>query len=84
MKRTLCNILFASIVTLVAYIFLYAIWGAILKGVENVTLRLLIVALMSTGAFGFFLLYISKIRKNIHKKVDKYKIWVYNYKTKKA
>ena len=65
MKRTLCNILFASIVTLVAYIFLYAIWGAILKGVENVTLRLLIVALMSTGAFGFFLLYISKIRKNI-------------------
>ena len=42
MKRTLLNITFASIITLVAYIALYAIWGAILSGLENTTLRLLI------------------------------------------
>lgn len=65
MKRTLRNIIFASIITLIVYIGLYAIWGAILKGVENATIRLLIIALMSTAAFGFSLLYISKIRKNI-------------------
>ena len=63
MKRTLWNITFASIITLVAYIALYAIWGAILSGLENPTLRLLIIALMTTLAFGFFLVYTSKIRK---------------------
>lgn len=65
MKRTLWNITFASIITLVAYIALYAIWGAILSGLENPTLRLLIIALMTAVAFGFFLVYMSKIRKNI-------------------
>ena len=65
MKRTLWNITFASIITLVAYIALYAIWGAILSGLENPTLRLLIIALMTTLAFGFFLVYTSKIRKSI-------------------
>ena len=65
MKRTLWNITFASIITLVAYIALYAILGAILSGLENPTLRLLIIALMTTLAFGFFLLYTSKIRKSI-------------------
>ena len=65
MKRTLWNITLASIFTLVAYIALYAVWGAILSGLENPTLQLLIVSLMTTVAFGFFLLYTSKIRKNI-------------------
>lgn len=65
MKRTLWNITFASIITLAAYIVLYAIWGAILSELENPTLRLLIIALMTTVAFGFFLLYTSKIRKSI-------------------
>ncbi len=65
MKRTLWNITFASIITLGAYIALYAILGAILNGLENPTLRLLIIALMTTVAFGFFLLYTSKIRKSI-------------------
>ena len=65
MKRTLWNITFASIITLVAYIALYAIWGAILSELENPTLRLLIIALMTTVAFGFFLVYTSKIRKSI-------------------
>ena len=65
MKRTLWNITLASIITLVAYIALYAIWGAILSELENATLRLFIIALMTTVAFGFFLLYTSKIRKSI-------------------
>lgn len=65
MKRTLCNITLASITTLVAYIALYAIWGAILNELENPTLRLVIIALMTTVVFGFFLLYTSKIRKSI-------------------
>ena len=65
MKRTLWNITFASIITLVAYIALYAIWGAILSELEYPTLSLLIIALMTTVAFGFFLLYTSKIRKSI-------------------
>ncbi len=65
MKQTLWNITLASIITLVAYIALYAIWGAILSGLENPTLGLLIIALMTTVAFGFFLLYTAKIRKGI-------------------
>ena len=63
MKRTLWNITFASIITLVAYIALYAIWGALLSGLENPTLRLFLIALMTTVAFGFFLLYTKKSEK---------------------
>ncbi len=65
MKRTLYNITFASIITLFAYIALYAIWGALLNSLENPTLRWFLVALMTTVAFGFFLLYTSKIRKSV-------------------
>lgn len=65
MKRTLWNITLSSVITLVAYIALYAIWGAILSGLEYSTLRLFLIALMTTVTFGFFLLYTSKIRKGI-------------------
>ncbi len=65
MKRTLWNITFASIITLAAYIALYAVWGAVFSELENPTLRLFLIALMTTVAFGFFLLYTSKIRKGI-------------------
>ena len=65
MKRTLWNITFASIITLVVYIALYTIWGVILSELKNPTLRLLIIALMTMAAFGFFLLYTSKIKKSI-------------------
>lgn len=65
MKRTLWNITLASVVTLVSYLALYAIWGALLSGLNVPTLRLLIIAWMTTVAFGFFLLCISKIRKGI-------------------
>ena len=65
MKRTLWNITLASVITLVAYIALYAIWGALLSGLENPTLRLFLIALMTTVAFGLFLVYTSKIRKGI-------------------
>ena len=65
MKRILLNITFASIITLVAYIAFYVIWGAILNALDDPTLSLLIVSLMTTVAFGFFLLYTSKIRKSV-------------------
>ena len=64
MKRILLNITFASIITLVAYIAFYVIWGAILNALDDPTLSLLIISLMTTVAFGFFLLYTSKIRKS--------------------
>jgi len=39
MKRTLWNITLASVITLVAYIVLYAIWGAILSELKNSTVK---------------------------------------------
>ena len=65
MKRILLNITFASIITLVAYIAFYVIWGAILNALDDPTLSLLIISIMTTVAFGFFLLYTSKIRKSV-------------------
>ena len=65
MKRVLWNITLSSALTMAAYIALYAIWGGILSGIENEVLRLTIIALMTTSAFGFFLLYTSKIKKSI-------------------
>ena len=65
MKRILLNITFASIITLVAYIAFYVIWGVILNALDDPTLSLLIISLMTTVAFGFFLLYTSKIRKSV-------------------
>lgn len=65
MKRRLLNITLASLITLVAYIALYVIWGAILDGLKNPTVKLFAIALMTTLAFGFFLLYTSKIRKGV-------------------
>ena len=65
MKRILLNITFASIITLVAYIAFYVIWGAILNALDDPTLSLLIISIMTTVAFGFFLLYTAKIRKSV-------------------
>ena len=65
MKRILWNITLASTISLAAYIALYTVWGAILNELKNPTLRLFSIALMTSVAFGFFLLYISKIRKAV-------------------
>ncbi len=65
MKQILWNITRASLLTLVAYLALYAVWGAILNSVENETVQLLLLALMTTAAFGIILLYFSKIRGNV-------------------
>lgn len=65
MKQIVWNITRASLLTLIAYLALYAIWGAILSAVESEILQLLFVALMTTAAFGLCLLYFSKIRGNI-------------------
>ena len=65
MKRTLWNITLASLITLIAYIALYAIWGAILNEVSNASIRLFLIALMTSLAFGFFLLWTTKIKGSV-------------------
>ncbi len=65
MKQILWNITRASLLTLAAYLALYAVWGAILNSIENETLKLFLLALMTTAAFGMILLYFSKIRGNV-------------------
>jgi len=65
MKKTIWHITLASLMTLVAYIALYIIWGAILSNFESQKIAMLILALMTTAAYGYFLLYISKIRKSV-------------------
>lgn len=66
MKRALWNITLSSLMTLVAYIVVTGILrGVILKGIDNPTLTLFIIALVTTAVFGFFLLYTSKIRKSV-------------------
>ena len=64
MKKILWNITLASAATLAAYIALYIVWGAILSGVENETLKLFLICLMTSAACGFFLLYFLKIRNS--------------------
>lgn len=65
MKRSLWNITLSSVLTIAAYIALSAVWGAILNELENVTLKLFLVALMTTIAYGVILLWISKVRKSV-------------------
>ena len=65
MKRILWNITFASLITLIAYIALCFIWGAILGEVKNAIFRLFLTAFMTSAAFGFFLLYRAKIKNSI-------------------
>ena len=65
MKHILWNITRASLLTLVAYLALYAVWGAILNSLENKTVQLFLLALMTTAAFGIILLYFSKIRGTV-------------------
>lgn len=64
MKKILWNITLASAATLAAYIGLYIVWGAILNDVENETLKLFLICLMTSAACGFFLLYFLKIRNS--------------------
>ncbi len=65
MKRIFWNVTLASILTLVAYIFLFFLWGAIFSVFENQTLKLFLIAFMTTVCFGVFLLYTSKIRNSV-------------------
>lgn len=62
MKRTLRNITVASLITLIAYIVLNTFWRAILSMVQNESLKLFLIALLTAVAFDFVLLYVSKIR----------------------
>lgn len=65
MKRILWHITLASLITLVAYLVLFFIWGAILGEVKDPTFRLFLTALMTSAAFGFFLLHRVKIKNSV-------------------
>ncbi len=65
MKRSLWNITLSSVLTMVAYIALSAVWGAILNELKNEFMRLFLIALMTTVAYGIVHLWISKIRKSV-------------------
>ena len=65
MKRILWNITLASLITLVAYIALFFIWGAVLGEVKNEAFRLFLTAFMTSAAFGFFLLHRVKIKNSV-------------------
>ena len=65
MKRTFWNITLASVITLVAYIALYAILGAIMNSIENRTVALSLLALATTLAFGGILIYVAKVRHSV-------------------
>ncbi len=64
-KRTIWNVTMASLLTLVAYVALYFIWGAILNELADPVLQLFVVASMTTAAFGYMLLHTSKKRKAV-------------------
>ena len=63
--RNLWNITLSSVLTLVVYVALYAVWGAILSELKSMTIRLLLIAAMTTAAFGVILLFFSKIRRSV-------------------
>ena len=65
MKRTLWSITLSSILTLVVYLVLNAIWRAILKEMASQLFALLLFAFLMAAAFGMILVYISKIRSSV-------------------
>ena len=65
MKRILLNVALACALTLIAYIALYLIWGALLSGVEDQGLRFALLVTMTTAFFGFFLLWAAKMRSSV-------------------
>ena len=64
MKKALLHITIASILTLIVYVLLSAIWGAILNDTKNQRLGIFILALLVTIAFALVLLYVSKITRS--------------------
>lgn len=66
MKRALWDITLASVLTLVVYIIVFAVFNAGLRllNPKNSLLILFLIALLTTALFGLVLLYVSKIRKS--------------------
>lgn len=64
MKKVILNILVASLITLVAYLLLAAIWLTALNFIKNELVKQLALALLTAAAFAFALLYKVKIRGN--------------------
>ena len=65
MKRILWHTTAASLLTLAAYLLFSAFWGLLLSVVENALLKRILIGLMTTAAFGFFLVYMTKIRGDV-------------------
>ena len=65
MKRSLWNITLSSVLTMIAYIALSAVWRAILNELENEFLQLFLIALMTTVAYGMIFLWCFKIRRSV-------------------
>ncbi len=68
MKQTVgifWNILLASLLCMVAYLALYAIWGAFLNEVENETIRLILVSACTSVAYAAILFYLVRIRRGV-------------------
>ncbi len=63
--RTLWKITLASLLTLIVYLALRMIWGAILAEIESQKMQLVLLALMTSAAYGFILVYVSKIRGSV-------------------
>ncbi len=60
MKRSLLYITAASIITLLLYIVLYAVWGAVLNDAGKPKAGLFLLAVITLAAFSFLLVFLSK------------------------
>lgn len=61
-RDCLWNITKASLLTLILYILLYAIWGAILSSISSADLALIILCVCTEAAFCFVLIWVSYIK----------------------
>lgn len=62
-KNCLWNITKASLLTMILYILLYAIWGAILNSISSVTFSLILLSVITEACFCIVLIWINYIRK---------------------
>lgn len=62
---SLGKILLAALLSLVAYMALYAIWGAILGEVRNEMLRLILLATVTSVAYAGILVLLTKHRRGV-------------------
>ena len=62
--RTFLDILTASLITIILYIGLYFIWGAIARESQNEKLFLILLSTMTSIVYAVILFCITKVRKD--------------------